>query len=478
MRQVGKENNARAKTRFDRDAGEIQRLKDANAELQTQMESLTKELEEVKTRSQEAAASGAAVDPGLAHELEALRTEKASLEQALAKEQAAHLVSSAQVSEQAATLLRAERDTLLEEKAKWTATGEAPTEGSADQGQWQVERAELIKARDEAAARAQDLSAEVTKAREDAQSARLASDKFQTRIQEISKARMAESSRAAEELKKLRDEMQTVASAGSSEETAKHAEELRALEERLVKKHEEELKAALEAAKASAAAPPPDTQAAIDAALATYKEQLKEEHAKAIDDAVERGRKEAAARAKLKDQQLVKAQSKVKELETRILALEGAGGITASTSAPAATPAPAAPAASPSTSAPHAAGAGKPGPAAHLPPKPNTVLRGVGRGRGVPPTRGISIRGAAPGAAGRGAVTAAAAEAAAANGGPASVKRTREGDAVADDTATKRQKQGEAAAAGAHPHAGPVRLRRPGPGGPSGAAAASTPPPS
>ena len=105
MKQLGKENNARAKGRFDRDAGEIQRLKTVNAELETQMESLSKELEEVKARSQEAAASGAPVDPGLAQELEALRTEKASLEQALAQEQAAHLLSSAQVSEQAVTLV-------------------------------------------------------------------------------------------------------------------------------------------------------------------------------------------------------------------------------------------------------------------------------------------------------------------------------------------------------------------------------------
>lgn len=54
--------------------------------------------------------------------------------------------------------LRAERDTLLEEKAKWTATGEAPAAGSTDQTQWDTERAELIKARDEAAARAQVCS--------------------------------------------------------------------------------------------------------------------------------------------------------------------------------------------------------------------------------------------------------------------------------------------------------------------------------
>ncbi len=106
LRQVGIQNNARSKTRFERDAETIKQLTEANTELQRQMEALNKELQELKARSQEAAASGAPVDPGLVLELEALRAEKASLEQAFAKEQAAHLVSSAQVSEQAATLVR------------------------------------------------------------------------------------------------------------------------------------------------------------------------------------------------------------------------------------------------------------------------------------------------------------------------------------------------------------------------------------
>ena len=106
MKQVIKTNNERSKGRFERDAQEVARLNELNTQLQTTVDALTKELEEVKAKSQEAAASGAPVDPGLAEELEALRTEKASLEQLLAKEQAAHLVSSAQVSEQAATLVR------------------------------------------------------------------------------------------------------------------------------------------------------------------------------------------------------------------------------------------------------------------------------------------------------------------------------------------------------------------------------------
>ena len=274
----------------------------------------------------------------------------------------------------------------------------------------------------------------------------------------MTKLRMAES----EELKKLRAQVEAAAS--SSGDAAKHAQELRALEDRLTKEHEEKLKFAVEAAKAeapqAAAAPVPlDVQPAIDAALAKYKEQIKEEHAKAIEDAIDRGRKEVAARSKLKDQQLVKAQAKVKELEARLLEL-GNGNASASTVTPATPTTSAPPAASPvaSTSASAApatapvattSAAGKAALPTSLPAKPTPAPRppnAAGRGRGAPAARGgISIRGAAP-TAGRGAA-AALADANAANSG---AKRTREGDAVADDATAKRQKQG----------GGPVALRR------------------
>ena len=102
---MGRENNARAKARFDRDAAEIARLTQQNTELQTQVEALTKELEEVKTHSEEAAAAGAPVDPGLTQELEALRADKANLEKALADAQAAHVLSSSEATGLTGTLV-------------------------------------------------------------------------------------------------------------------------------------------------------------------------------------------------------------------------------------------------------------------------------------------------------------------------------------------------------------------------------------
>lgn len=105
LKTLNRENNQKAKTRFEREGAEIQRLNALTTELQARVESLTQELDEAKAHSEEAAAGGAPVDPELAKELEALRTEKANLEQLLAQEKAAHLVVSSQVNEQTSSLV-------------------------------------------------------------------------------------------------------------------------------------------------------------------------------------------------------------------------------------------------------------------------------------------------------------------------------------------------------------------------------------
>ncbi len=105
LKHTGQENNARAKARFGKDALEIARLKQETTELQERVGALSKELEEVKTHSQEAAAAGASLDPALTQELEALRADKASLEKALAEERAALVANSAQTTGLSETLV-------------------------------------------------------------------------------------------------------------------------------------------------------------------------------------------------------------------------------------------------------------------------------------------------------------------------------------------------------------------------------------
>ncbi|KAI0357500.1 hypothetical protein OH77DRAFT_1435746 [Trametes cingulata] len=178
LKTINRDNNQKAKARFEREGAEIQRLTQLVTELEARVETLTKELDDAKARSAEAAANGASIDPELAQELEALRAEKANLELLLAQEKAAHLTVSSRVGEQTAALdeLRAERDRLLIEKAAWTATGgEVPADVAAAQSQWEAEKAELLKAREEAAARAEALKEEVAKANEEIRNIRLAS---------------------------------------------------------------------------------------------------------------------------------------------------------------------------------------------------------------------------------------------------------------------------------------------------------------
>lgn len=212
-----------------------------------------------------------------------------------------------------------------------------------------------------------------------------------------------------------------------------HAEELKALEEKLNAQHAAELKtridAAVDAANKTRPASAPavntaDQQATIDAAIAEFKKDLETRHAEEIASAVDRGRMEQVAKGKLKDSQLVKAQKRVKDLEAQIHEWQGAGliptatpatgapagaAVSAAVNAPASAPAtaaipaaitqaPAAKPAAPSATAGAAAGPSqtRPNPAAaataaaanatHLPRKPlvggATTSGGVGLGRG------------------------------------------------------------------------------------------------
>jgi nucleoprotein TPR len=204
-----------------------------------------------------------------------------------------------------------------------------------------------------------------------------------------------------------------------AEATARHAEELRGLEERLKRQHQEELARAVEAAKTATPASP-DQQAAIESAVTARVQELQAKHEEEISAAVERGRMEASAKTKLKDGQLVRVQARCKELEAQLAQLKTGGAAAPAASPTAGTSKPAPPTqagkATPGTAAapkpaPGNAAAPKPAPgnaataAANaaaaaarptgLPQKPGAAAPpGAGRGRGA--VRGAA-RGAAPG---------------------------------------------------------------------------------
>lgn len=102
----------------------------------------------------------------------------------------------------------------------------------------------------------------------------------------------------------------------------KHADELKALEERLRAEHKKELEATTtntvqgEAVEKGAVT---DVGIAIAAAKAEWEKAHEEE----IEKAIERGRVEQQTKGRLKDAQLMRTQAKVKELEAKVLELQG-----------------------------------------------------------------------------------------------------------------------------------------------------------
>ncbi|KAA1475643.1 hypothetical protein DENSPDRAFT_435671 [Dentipellis sp. KUC8613] len=465
-------------------------LKDVEAQLKT----VTAERDALK----ESAGSSTVVPQQASEELEKLRQEKAALEQALQDEKAKQPPAAApapdttELDAKIASLTQ-ERDQLLAEKTTWEksagSTASASTEVNA---QWEAEKVELTKSRDEAVAQAKSVKEEADKAKEEARELRLATEKFQARLQEAQKSRQRQ---VDEQVKAALEKSASATAAPSEELVKKHAEELRNLESRLTAKHKTELEAAVAAAeakvKAEASSTAPalsdDGKAAVEAAIAAREAELKAHHAKEVSDAIEQGRSEISMKLMLKDRVIVNTQNRIRALEQQIEQLKGGNPASPSTPTPAAksTPAskPAAPAAAASSASapgPSTAGArprgGAPAHAGGLPRKPGEAGAApagagapAGRGRGRGTARGgLSIRGTAN--SGHAAAAAAGPSHAAGAGGVsimgAAGKRAREeSDTSAPDSLAKRLKpaDGSGGAAGAGAASGgskPVTLQR------------------
>jgi nucleoprotein TPR len=129
----------------------------------------------------------------------------------------------------------------------------------------------------------------------------------------------------AEAVEKAKAEINASSNAEPTEALVKrHGEELKALEDKLKAEHEASLKAAVEEIPKARPEGSSD-QAAIDAAVAEVEKKAQARLQEEISAAVERGRMEQAAKNKLKDSQLVKAQKRVKELEQQIHEWQASG---------------------------------------------------------------------------------------------------------------------------------------------------------
>ncbi|KAH8990434.1 hypothetical protein EDB86DRAFT_3080419 [Lactarius hatsudake] len=261
--------------------------------------------------------------------------------------------------------LTQERDQLLAEKEAWNKTSSEATEAKAVKDDWESEKADLVKGRDEALSQAKVAREEAEKLKEAERGLRMSNEKLGARIrdQQMARQRATEEQDAAIKaaVDKATTDLRSAPSTASEELSKQHAEELRALEERLVAKHREELEKAVEAAtaKAQESAPAPaasptaeEQKAAIDAAvsaaLAAKDAEQRAKHQADIEKAVESGRLEGTMKLRLKDTALIRAQNKVKELESQIEEWKKAGVVPVEPTTPSAS---APPATSPTTTA-------------------------------------------------------------------------------------------------------------------------------
>jgi len=174
----------------------------------------------------------------------------------------------------------------------------------------------------------------------------------------------------------------------------KHADELKTLEERLRAEHKKELEAA-----AANTVPGVTVEKSagtdVESAITTAKVEWEKAHEEEIEKAIERGRVEQQTKGRLKDAQLMRTQAKVKELEAKVLELQGSGA--ASTSNPTTAPAPKSAPNKPALAQTHGQ---KPTPAPNRPQQ--TVAQSKLPNRPTPPTRGggpgrvLGGRGGAP----------------------------------------------------------------------------------
>lgn len=109
----------------------------------------------------------------------------------------------------------------------------------------------------------------------------------------------------------------------------KHAEELKALEERLRAEHKKELEATTTKG-VSGEGVEKSAERDVEAAIVAAKAEWEKAHEEEIEKAIERGRVEQQTKGRLKDAQLMRTQAKVKELEAKVLELQGPGAASTS----------------------------------------------------------------------------------------------------------------------------------------------------
>lgn len=299
-------------------------------ELRSQVATLTAERDALKNQTSPAVAQDSTDLKPLHDQISALQQEKSSLEVSLNEVR----LKATELSNQTAILasVQKERDALLAEKDAWTKSAAPPVVEGTPSGSWEEEKAQVLKEKEEAVANSKKAQEQEAQLRNQLKQNYMQISGYRKQLQELEaeKKNNANKQQAAIDTAVAAAKSENPSTAPTNEELEKkHTEELKALEERLRTEHNKEL----EAANANAA--PTETTANgketnVEVAIAAAKAEWEKAHEEEIEKAIERGRVEQQTKGRLKDAQLMRTQAKVKELEAKIMELQGAGAASTS----------------------------------------------------------------------------------------------------------------------------------------------------
>ncbi|KAF9651639.1 hypothetical protein BDM02DRAFT_3184386 [Thelephora ganbajun] len=370
-------------------------LNKAITELRNQVTVLTAERDALKTQALSTVPQDSPDLKVLQDRIMALQQEKSSVEASLDEVRA----KATELSNQTATLasVQKERDALLAEKEAWTKSTVPSTTEGASSGSWEEEKSEVLRERDEALANCKKAQEQENQLRNQLKQNYMQISGYRKQVQELEaeKKNFATKQQAAIDTALAAAKTENPPATGFTNEEVekKHAEGLKALEERLRAEHKRELEAA-----AMKVVPGETTEKSketnVEAAIAAAKAEWETAHEEEIKKAIERGRVEQQTKGRLKDAQLMRTQAKVKELEAKVLELQGSSAASTSnstTTVPAQKPAPTLPPtqkpaptqipgqkSTPAVNKPQQAAAQN-----RLPNRPTPPIRGGGPGRAL-----------------------------------------------------------------------------------------------
>ncbi|KAG2010159.1 hypothetical protein CC2G_013002 [Coprinopsis cinerea AmutBmut pab1-1] len=317
------ERNSRLLSKYQRvDASEVQALKEEVEKLKAEIEehavAKKKAEDAVKKSSDNVERLNNAIEMQRKRLIEERNESRATIAKLEAK--IATLSSQDEIKnlQQSVATLQTEKATLLAEKEALEKAASAAVPAAASSApapNWEAEKAEIIKARDEAVQQIKELV-------EEKRGLKMQNENFQKRLADTTKLRRADQERHVVAVEKAVEQTKTEMQVAKEQEIKamekQHAEALESLRKELEAKQRAEIKPDPQATVKSE---PADQQAAIEAALAAERASFEQQ----INSARDSGRKEAEMKLRVVQKQCEKAKRRVKDLEQNIHEWEASG---------------------------------------------------------------------------------------------------------------------------------------------------------